>query len=104
MKALGAVLAAALAGFGMLGQQFPPPLVRADGQRRVTPLGAEPLAVLELEKAWAGAEPLLQLAAPADADPGVRIAAVRALGRLGDPRVIPQLLALRGGVPAGARA
>src|SRR5829696_527772 len=58
------------------------------------PVGAEPIEVLELEKVWAGVEPLLRLATSRDVDIRVRNAAVRALGRLEDPRAVPQLLAL----------
>jgi len=68
------------------------------------PPGAEPAQVLAAERAWAGAEPLLQLATPVDADPAVRRAAIRALGRLEDPDLVRQLLALKGNVAIGARA
>jgi len=94
----------ALAGFGGQAGQRAVPLetLRAIAQ----PLGAEPVEVLELEKAWAGAEPLLQLATSRDVSAAVRIAAVRALGRLEDPRVVSQLLSLpaSAGISIGARA
>src|SRR5829696_2723034 len=56
------------------------------------PVGAEPIEVLELEKVWAGVEPLLRLATSRDVDIRVRNAAVRALGRLEDPRAVPSCL------------
>jgi len=52
----------------------------------------EPLEVLFAEKAWAGADVLLPLVM--SADPQIQIAALRAVGRLEDPRVVPQLIAL----------
>lgn len=57
------------------------------------PAGAQPVEVLNAEKGWAGADILLPLAQSDDAR--VRIAAVRALGRLEDPRLVPTLLALK---------
>jgi cyclophilin family peptidyl-prolyl cis-trans isomerase len=53
---------------------------------------AEPIEVLSAEKEWAAAGTLLPLAA--SANPEVRLHAIRALGRLEDPRLVPQLLAL----------
>jgi len=61
--------------------------------RSVQPLGAEPLPVLQAERAWAGADLLLPLIADSS-DPGVASAAIRAVGRLEDPHVVPTLLAL----------
>lgn len=69
---------------------------------------SEPIEVLSAEKAWSGADVLLPLATSKDArlehiviDGRVHIfpaeiqsAAIRALGRLEDPRLVPQLLAL----------
>lgn len=96
---------AALVVLGAVPQARPQQAVPLASLRQAgQPLGAEPLEVLEREKAWAGAEPLLQLAVPVDGDQAVRNAAVRALGRLEDPRVVPQLLALRGRIDDAARA
>lgn len=69
-----------------------------DWLRRMGPqLGvSEPSEVLLAEKAWAGADVLLPLVA--SKDPLVQNAALRALGRLEDPRQVPQLLAM-GSVP-----
>jgi len=53
---------------------------------------SEPVEVLAAEKAWAGADVLLPLAA--STNPQVQLYAIRALGRLEDPRLVPQLLAL----------
>ena len=96
MKLVG--LLVALAALGAPQQRAQPRATApADAMREAAqPLGAEPIEVLNLEKAWAGIEPLLQLAANRNAREDVRSAAVRALGRLQDPRVVPQLLALRG--------
>lgn len=52
---------------------------------------AEPEIVLQLEQRWAGADALMPLTA--SMDPAVRHYALRAVGRLRDPRVVPQLLA-----------
>ena len=64
------------------------------------PIGAEPIEVLNAEKAWSGADTLLPLAR--HPNPAVRSAAVRALGRLEDPRLVPTLLGLED-IPADAR-
>jgi cyclophilin family peptidyl-prolyl cis-trans isomerase/HEAT repeat protein len=58
---------------------------------------SEPLDVLQAEKSWAGADVLLPLAT--SENPQNRLSAIRALGRLEDPRLVPQLLAL-GNSPA----
>lgn len=52
----------------------------------------EPFEVLAAEKAWAGADVLMPLVV--SADPSIQIAALRAVGRLEDPRLVPQLIAL----------
>ncbi len=102
MKLLVTLLVA-LAAFGAPQQQTQPRTTGSiDAMREAAqPLGAEPVEVLNLEKAWAGVEPLLQIAANRNARQDVRSAAVRALGRLQDPRVVPQLLALRGTIARG---
>jgi len=69
--------------------------------RSVQPLGAEPLPVLQAERAWAGADLLLPLIADSS-DPGVASAAIRAVGRLEDPHVVPTLLALKPDYQAAA--
>jgi cyclophilin family peptidyl-prolyl cis-trans isomerase len=101
------VLSALLVVLGVAALQPPRPqrgASRGELRQLAQPAGAEPIEVLNAEKAWAGAEPLLRLAVPLDNDPSVRAAAVRALGRLEDPRVVPQLLALRGSIGNGVRA
>jgi cyclophilin family peptidyl-prolyl cis-trans isomerase/HEAT repeat protein len=52
---------------------------------------SEPLEVLLAEKAWAGASVLLPLVT--SKDPLVQATALRAVGRLEDPRLVPQLIA-----------
>ena len=85
-----AMLAAAL----FLAQAAPAPQVtlerlqQAGRQQGVS----EPLDVLYAEKAWAGADVLLPLAT--SANPQTQSYAIRALGRLEDPRLVPQLLAI----------
>ncbi len=98
-------LLAALAALGVLHQQGRPPRgIPLETLRQMAqPIGAEAVEVLDAEKAWAGVEPLLQLAVPLDQDAPVRAAATRALGRLEDPRVVPQLLALRGPIATATR-
>ena len=58
------------------------------------PRGAEPIEVLNAEKGWADAEVLLPLARSESSQ--VRDAAVRALGRLENPQLVPTLLSLPG--------
>src|SRR6266851_5307228 len=60
--------------------------------RPLPPAGGEPPQVLNAEKAWAGADVLMPLVASSDAS--VRAFALRAVGRLEDTRLVPQLLAL----------
>ena len=85
-------LLAAIVTIGVLQQAGPRGGFTVDQVRRMAqPIGAEPIEVLQLEKAWAGVEPLMQLATSRDVDRRIREAAVRALGRLEDPRIIPQL-------------
>src|SRR5262245_16785970 len=54
-------------------------------------------AVLAAEGAWAGADVLLPFLT--SEDPAVRTAAIRALGRLEDPGLVPRILPLVGGSP-----
>lgn len=67
---------------------------------------AGPPEVISAEKAWAGADVLLPLAT--SADPRIQSAALRAVGRLEDPRVVPQLTAIgnspKAPIPAVASA
>lgn len=58
----------------------------------VQPAGAQPADVVNVEKRWGGASDLMPLAR-AD-QPAVRDAAVRALGRLEDPRLVLDILSL----------
>jgi cyclophilin family peptidyl-prolyl cis-trans isomerase/HEAT repeat protein len=69
------------------------------------PANGEPEQVLNAEKAWAGADVLMPLLASSDVR--VRTFALRAVGRLEDARLVPQLLALPAapkGPPPGAVA
>jgi cyclophilin family peptidyl-prolyl cis-trans isomerase/HEAT repeat protein len=86
---------AATLGIALLFAQAPPQrevtleqLRRAARQAGVS----EPLEVLSAEKAWAGADVLLPLALSADST--IQGAALRAVGRLEDPRLVPQLIAI----------
>lgn len=58
---------------------------------RLAEQGGEPDIVLQLEQRWAGPDAFLPLIT--SLDPVVRHYALRAIGRLRDPRVVPQLLA-----------
>src|SRR6187399_2022318 len=83
---------AAIATVGLLQQAGSRGGMTLEQARRLAqPIGAEPIEVLQLEKAWAGVEPLMRLATSRDVDRPIREAAVRALGRLEDPGIIPQL-------------
>ena len=57
------------------------------------PIGAEPIEVLNVEKGWGGADALLPLTQSERAQ--VRNGAIRALGRLEDPRLVLPLLSLK---------
>jgi cyclophilin family peptidyl-prolyl cis-trans isomerase/HEAT repeat protein len=72
-----------------LGQR-PTPAPDATQERR--PAGGPPVAVLNAERTWAGADFLLPLVL--SRDPEVRARALRAVGRLEDPRLVPRLLTL----------
>jgi cyclophilin family peptidyl-prolyl cis-trans isomerase len=75
-----------LLAVGMLLAQTPQQVP----QRR--PIGGPPLEVYNVEKAWGGADFLMPLTQSDDRE--VRDDAVRALGRLEDPRLVLPLLAL----------
>ena len=94
------LLLAALTALGVLQQPVSLERLRQAAQ----PAGAEPIAVLQLEKAWAGAEPLLRVANDPGSDKATRTAAILAIGRLEDPRNVPLLVASRGNIDAGILA
>ena len=94
------LLLAALTALDVLQQPVSLERLRQAAQ----PAGAEPIAVLQLEKEWAGAEPLLRVANDPDRDKATRTAAILAIGRLEDPRNVPLLAALSGKIDAGALA
>ena len=94
------LLLAALTALGALQQPVSLERLRQAAQ----PAGAEPIAVLQLEKEWAGAEPLLRVANDPDSDKATRTAAILAIGRLEDPRNVPLLAALTGKIDAGTLA
>jgi cyclophilin family peptidyl-prolyl cis-trans isomerase/HEAT repeat protein len=86
---------AATLGLALLLAQAPPqrPVTLEELRRATRQTGvSEPLEVLSAEKAWAGADVLLPLSL--STDPSIQIDALRALGRLEDPRVVRQLMAL----------
>jgi len=94
------LLLAALTALGVLQQPVSLERLRQAAQ----PAGAEPIAVLQLEKEWAGAEPLLRVANDPGSDKATRTAAILAIGRLEDPRNVPLLVASRGNIDAGILA
>ena len=63
-----------------------------EAQQQARPAGAPPAAVLNAERAWAGADALVALLLSGDRE--VRQRALRAIGRLEDPRLVPRLLTL----------
>ena len=86
---------AALLGVALLlCQAGPPPRITLERlQQAARQQGvSEPLDVLNAERAWAGADVLLPLATSANRE--IQLHAIRALGRLEDPRLVPQLLAI----------
>ena len=70
--------------------------------RREPRASGVPWQVLSAEKLWAGADVLVPLLS--SSDPDVRRFALRAVGRLEDPRLIPALLATRDRASPGAVA
>ena len=56
------------------------------------PAGAPPVPVLNAERVWAGPDALLPLILSPDRE--VRVRALRAIGRLEDPRLVPRLMGL----------
>src|SRR3954466_2212187 len=99
MRRVATFLAAAAAAVGTLAggeQQQPPPgpTSMSELRKAVQPIGAEPIEILDAERAWAGADVLFPFATQAET-PNLRSVAVHAIGRLEDPRNIPQLLALK---------
>ena len=100
MRLSAATLLAAFAALGAV-QQSPQTQITVDRLRgALQPIGAEPIEVLEAEKAWSGAARLFELARPTATGQEVRNsitvrgAAVRAIGRLEDPRLVPDVVAL----------
>ena len=94
MKLLAATSLAAFAALGALlhGSQTQIAVDRARVQAQ--PIALQSNEVIEAEKAWSGAARLFELTRP-EREPTVRSAAARAIGRLEDPRLIPDVIALR---------
>jgi cyclophilin family peptidyl-prolyl cis-trans isomerase len=67
----------------------------------VAPIGAEPIDVLNAERAWAGADVLVAIAQNGGAS---RDPAIRAIGRLEDPSLVPRLFGVGGGTATTANA
>ena len=84
------------------GQRPPVRAVPQNTVRAVRIVGAPPIEVLNVEKAWGGADALMPLTQSEDFV--VRSAAVGALGRLEDPRLVLPLLALKAEITNGTRA
>ena len=76
------------------GGQAPPRAQSKEAAKE--PRGAEPLVVLNAERAWAGADQLWRLLVGPEAsdDRATRVAAVRAIGRLEDAGQVRQLFTL----------
>lgn len=79
----------------------PRPVPLEVGRQMAQPAGAGPIEVLNAEKGWGGADILMPLARSENRT--VRNAAVRALGRLEDPRLVLPLISLRN-ISVAARA
>src|SRR4051812_17044363 len=94
------LLLAALTALGVLQQ----PVSLEQLRQAAQPAGAEPVEVLQLEKQWAGAEGLFRLVNDRATDKLTRLAAIRAIGRLEDPRNVSLLLGLRNTIDAGTLA
>jgi cyclophilin family peptidyl-prolyl cis-trans isomerase/HEAT repeat protein len=84
------------------GQRPPERALAQQTVRTVRIVGAPPIEVLNVEKAWGGADALMPLTQSDDFL--VRAAAVRALGRLEDPRLVLPLLSLKGQITNATRA
>jgi cyclophilin family peptidyl-prolyl cis-trans isomerase/HEAT repeat protein len=81
----------------------PPAPAQVPVRRQIPPSGApigggEPAAVLNLEKQWAGADALMPLLGSEDRS--IRIYALRAIGRLQQPALVPRLIAFASTDPA----
>lgn len=87
------ILASSLLLLQATAGQRPPAGATPQQPRVVRQISGTPLHVLNVEKAWGGADALMPLAL--SDEPLVRTAAVRALGRLEDPRLVLPLLALK---------
>ncbi len=86
------IFAAAIVGVSVLAQARTVPPSPSIGIAQQVALFGEPLAVLNAEKAWLGADAFWPLAR--GTDPTTQHYAIRALGRLEDPANVPPLLAL----------
>jgi cyclophilin family peptidyl-prolyl cis-trans isomerase len=101
MRAPAALLALVVAqGAGQIIVRQPqrPPTQGEFGDKEAKASGV-PWPVLSAEKAWAGADVLAPLLGSSDAD--VRATAVKAVGRLEDPRLVPFLIGAQSG-PIGS--
>lgn len=94
------LLFAALTVLGVLQQ----PVSLEQLRQAAQPAGAEPVQVLQLEKEWAGADSFFRLVNDPGTSKATRLAAVRAIGRLEDPRNVPLLVALRSTIDAATLA
>jgi cyclophilin family peptidyl-prolyl cis-trans isomerase len=94
VKAITALLLLGLLAAAERQTQRRPPGVTLEVLRQMAqPAGAEPIEVLNVEKGWGGADALMPLTQSEAA--AVRNAAVRAIGRLEDPRLVLPLLSLK---------
>ncbi|MGH9410105.1 MAG: peptidylprolyl isomerase [Vicinamibacterales bacterium] len=87
------IAAVALAVLWLIAQSAGAPLQLgrpALGPQDLRQQGGEPEIVLQLEQRWAGADALMPLTT--SQDPAVRHYALRAVGRLQDPTLVPRLL------------
>ena len=82
------LLFTALTVLGVLQQ----PVSLEQLRQAAQPAGAEPVQVLQLEKEWAGSESFFRLVNDPGSSKTTRLAAVRAIGRLEDPRNVPLLV------------
>ena len=102
MKIITALAAALLLAQGAVVQRTPAGALPQGQARLVRSIAGTPIDVLNVEKAWGGADPLMPLALSDESL--VRAAAVRALGRLEDPRLVLPLLSLRSQISIATRA